>query len=64
MSPHDLHVERLGNGVTLGECTCGSWEMRVGPDAARVREETEEALLRRNHRRHLREPVTHEQAPG
>lgn len=57
MSAHDLNVERLGNGVTLGECSCGSWEMRVGPDATAVRHESEEDLLRRNHRRHTREPA-------
>ena len=60
---HDLSVERLANGVTLGECSCGSWEMRVGPDATDVREESEEDLLRRNHRRHLREPLTRPAEP-
>lgn len=56
---HDLHVERLGNGVTMGECSCGAWEMRVGPDATTVRSESEEDLLARNFREHMREPLEH-----
>lgn len=52
---HELNVERLGSGVTLGECSCGEWEMRVGPDATTVREESEEDLLRRNYRMHVRD---------
>lgn len=62
MREHELTVERLGSGITLGECSCGAWEMRVGPDATTIRHESEEDLVKRNFRRHTAEPMREAEA--
>jgi hypothetical protein len=30
---HELDLRHSGAGLTIGECACGEWWMKLGPDA-------------------------------
>jgi hypothetical protein len=52
---HSLDTHALASGVVVGECSCGHWEMRVGPDALVGHATSLEELLEQVHTIHQHE---------